>query len=128
MQLRAAISLTKNLPNYFKRAPFSAINLLTKPTSLLSPAKIMGQRMFCHHAVEAVRPDFIPSLEKRKQQVLWLGCSDSGYEETTILDLLPEEMIVVRNIGNMALSTDLAWASAVQYALESLEAWLLSNE
>ena len=30
-------------------------------------------------------------------------------------------MIVVRNWGNMALSTDLAWASAVQHAVEMLE-------
>lgn len=29
-------------------------------------------------------------------------------------------MIVVRNWGNMALSTDLAWASAVQHAVEML--------
>jgi carbonic anhydrase len=81
----------------------------------------MGQRAFSRYAVELVQPDFIPSLEKAKQQVLWLGCSDSGYEETTMLDLLPEEMIVVRNIGNMALSTDLAWASAVQYAIDALQ-------
>lgn len=30
-------------------------------------------------------------------------------------------MIVVRNWGNMALSTDLAWASAMQHAVDMLD-------
>lgn len=91
----------------------------------------MGQRLFSQYQqqtqtpdykVEPVPRDLIPSLGQSKQQILWLGCSDSGYEETTTLNhLLEDEMIVVRNWGNMALSTDLAWASAVQHAVEMLE-------
>lgn len=91
----------------------------------------MGQRLFSqyqqetqtpNYKVEPIPRDLIPSLGQSKQQILWLGCSDSGYEETTTLNhLLEDEMIVVRNWGNMALSTDLAWASAVQHAVEMLE-------
>ncbi|KAE8551048.1 hypothetical protein EYB25_007282 [Talaromyces marneffei] len=89
----------------------------------------MGQRLFSQfqqpetpdYKVEPIPRDLIPSLGQSKQQILWLGCSDSGYEETTTLNnLLEDEMIVVRNWGNMALSTDLAWASAVQHAVEML--------
>lgn len=90
----------------------------------------MGQRLFSQYQQQAQTPnykvepiprDLIPSLGQSKQQILWLGCSDSGYEETTTLNhLLEDEMIVVRNWGNMALSTDLAWASAVQHAVEML--------
>lgn len=83
----------------------------------------MGFRIYGINSsiVEPVRRDVIPSLGVPKQQVLWLGCSDSGYEETRTLDLLPEEIFVVRNIGNLALDSDLAWASAVQYAINALQ-------
>jgi carbonic anhydrase len=103
---------------------YSAINKTTHVAA-------MGQRLFSQYQqqtqtptykVEPIPRDLIPSLGQSKQQILWLGCSDSGYEETTTLNhLLEDEMIVVRNWGNMALSTDLAWASAVQHAVEMLE-------
>jgi len=65
--------------------------------------------------------DFIPSLGDPHQQVLWVGCSDSGFEETTTLDLLPDETIVLRNIGNMLLGNDLSCTSMVQYAVNVLQ-------
>ncbi|EED16974.1 carbonate dehydratase, putative [Talaromyces stipitatus ATCC 10500] len=115
----------------------------TKPRIHISAAT-MGQRLFSqlqtqspqtqtqtqttpspvssNYKVEPLPKNLIPSLGQSKQQILWLGCSDSGYEETTTLNnLLQDEMIVVRNWGNMALSTDLAWASAVQHAVDVLE-------
>lgn len=81
----------------------------------------MGFRIYDSRLVEHVRRDLIPSLRAPKQQVLWLGCSDSGYEETRTLDLLPEELFVVRNIGNLALDSDLSFSSAVQYAINALQ-------
>ena len=65
--------------------------------------------------------DFIPSLGEPKQQVLWIGCSDSDFEETTILDLLPDEIITLRNIGNMFLDDGLTCLSIVQYAINVLQ-------
>ena len=65
--------------------------------------------------------DFIPSLGEAKQQVLWIGCSDSSYEEITTLDLLPDETIVLRDIGNMFLDNDLTCLSELQYAVEILQ-------
>ncbi len=69
----------------------------------------------------SLRRDFIPSLSELKQQVLWIGCSDNGYEETAALDLLPDEIIVLRNIGNMFLDDDLTCLSMVQYAVNVLQ-------
>ncbi|KAK3344520.1 carbonic anhydrase [Lasiosphaeria hispida] len=63
----------------------------------------------------------IPSLGESKQQVLWIGCSDSSYEEITGLDLLPDEIIVLRNIGNMFLEDGLTCLSMVQYAVDILQ-------
>ncbi len=64
--------------------------------------------------------DFIPSLGEPRQQVLWVGCSDSDFEETTVLDLLPDEIITLRNIGNMFLEGGITCLSMVQYAVEVL--------
>jgi carbonic anhydrase len=94
------------------------------PSTFTTPlASMVGRRLFSvsQYSVEPVPRDLIPSISGSKPQVLWLGCSDSGYEETTILDLIPEEMIVVRNCGNMALANDLSWSSAVQYAVNNLQ-------
>ena len=65
--------------------------------------------------------DLISRSQPTRQHVLWIGCSDSGFEETTILDLLLDEMVVLRDIGNMALTDDSACASMVQYAVEVLK-------
>jgi carbonic anhydrase len=65
--------------------------------------------------------DFIPTLSEPKQQVLWIGCSDSDFEETTTLDLLPDEIITLRNIGNMFLDDGLTCLSMVQYAVNVLQ-------
>ncbi len=73
------------------------------------------------YAVVPCPPNLIPRSEPPKQQVLWVGCSDSGFEETTVLDLSPDETIVLRTIGNMALENDSACASMVQYAMEILQ-------
>ncbi|KAJ6020953.1 carbonic anhydrase [Penicillium herquei] len=64
--------------------------------------------------------DFIPSLQEPTQQILWIGCSDSGFQETTILDLLPDEMMVHRNIGNMLIEGDLSSETAIKYAVTVL--------
>lgn len=112
-----------------RRAGFIYSNITRIQSHISAPT--MGQRLFSQYQtqshtpcykVEPIPRNLIPSLGQSKQQILWLGCSDSGYEETTTLpNLLQDEMIVVRNWGNMALSTDLAWASAVQHAVEMLE-------
>ena len=68
-----------------------------------------------------LRRELHPSLGEPKQQVLWIGCSDSGFQETTTLDLLPDETIVLRNIGNMFLDDGLPCLSMVQYAVDILQ-------
>ena len=65
--------------------------------------------------------DFIPSLGEPRQQVLWVGCSDSDFEETTTLDLLPDEIITLRNIGNMFLEGGITCLSMVEYAVNVLQ-------
>jgi carbonic anhydrase len=66
---------------------------------------------------EVVDSHLIPSLKKPKAQILWIGCSDSGWAETRTLDLLPEEIIVHRSPGDLVSNNDLSTLSALDYAL-----------
>jgi carbonic anhydrase len=74
-----------------------------------------------HFAIVPISPDFIPSLRRPKQHILWIGCSDGGFEETRTLDLLPDEMTVLRNMGNIMLDNNLTSSSMMQYAVDILQ-------
>lgn len=67
-----------------------------------------------------LQADFIPSLRKPTQQILWIGCSDSCFQETTTLDLLPDEMLVHRNMGNMLVDGDISCETTVKHAVSAL--------
>ncbi|ORY16132.1 carbonic anhydrase [Clohesyomyces aquaticus] len=68
-----------------------------------------------------VAPNLIPSLGTPEAQVLWMGCSDSGFAETQTLDLLPEEIIEHRNPANVFSNGDMGASSTLEYALRILQ-------
>jgi len=65
--------------------------------------------------------DFIRSSGTPKPQVLWVGCSDSFIIETETLDVLPEEIFVHRNLGNILHNRDLSSESALDWCLNLLK-------
>ncbi|KAH8700480.1 carbonic anhydrase [Talaromyces proteolyticus] len=73
------------------------------------------------YATKPIEADFIPSLQRPEKQILWIGCSDSSFKETTILDLLPDEMLEHRNIGNMIVDGDLSCETTVKHAVVDLK-------
>src|ERR1700729_1365578 len=70
----------------------------------------------------AADPGFFRRLEgQQAPQYLWIGCSDSRVPANEIVDLLPGELFVHRNVGNVVVHTDLNCLSVLQYAVDVLK-------
>lgn len=67
-------------------------------------------------------PDFFTKLSHQQSpEFLWIGCSDSRVPASQIVDLMPGELFVHRNVANLVVQTDLNLLSVLQYAVEVLE-------
>jgi carbonic anhydrase len=71
--------------------------------------------------VQAEEPEFFRRLAAQQSpRYLWIGCSDSRVPANEIVDLLPGELFVHRNVANVVVHTDLNCLSVLQYAVDVL--------
>lgn len=67
-------------------------------------------------------PMFFKTLSKQQApEFLWIGCSDSRVPANEIVDLLPGELFVHRNVANVVVPTDMNCMSVLQYAVDVLK-------
>src|SRR5215218_4756860 len=67
-------------------------------------------------------PGFFVELSRQQSPAyLWIGCADSRVPANEIVDLLPGELFVHRNIANVVVHTDLNCLSVMQFAVEVLK-------
>jgi len=72
--------------------------------------------------VVAKDPEFFSRLAQQQQpEYLWIGCSDSRVPANQISGLLPGEVFVHRNVGNVVMHTDLNCVSVIEYAITVLQ-------
>ena len=66
-------------------------------------------------------PKFFAKLAAQQSpEILWIGCSDSRVPANEIVDLLPGELFVHRNIANVVCHSDLNCLSVLQFAIDVL--------
>jgi carbonic anhydrase len=66
-------------------------------------------------------PEFFRRLAAQQApDYLWIGCSDSRVPANEIVDLLPGELFVHRNVANVVVHSDMNCLSVLQFAVESL--------
>jgi carbonic anhydrase len=67
------------------------------------------------------RPGFFQKLAKQQApEVLWIGCSDSRVPANEIIDVLPGEVFVHRNVANQVMHVDFNCLAVIQFAVETL--------
>ena len=72
--------------------------------------------------VEMTSPGFFTGLLKQQDpQYLWIGCADSRVPANELVDLLPGELFVHRNVANVVVHSDLNCLSVIQFATEVLK-------
>jgi len=72
--------------------------------------------------IKKADPDFFSKLaSQQRPEYLWIGCADSRVPANEIVNMLPGEIFVHRNIANVVVHTDLNCLSVIQYAVDVLK-------
>jgi carbonic anhydrase len=83
---------------------------------LLDNNRIWARKM------EAKSPGFFTDLMAlQAPQYLWIGCADSRVPANDLVNLLPGELFVHRNVGNIVSHSDLNCLSVIQFATDVLK-------
>lgn len=91
---------------------------ITMPTLF----KLLEKNREWAERIQSDNPDFFKDLsEQQRPKYLWIGCSDSRVPANQIIDLMPGEVFVHRNIANLVVHTDLNMLSVLHYAVSILE-------
>ena len=64
---------------------------------------------------------FTGLLTQQAPQYLWIGCADSRVPANELVDLLPGELFVHRNVANVVVHSDLNCLSVIQFATDLLK-------
>ena len=72
--------------------------------------------------VRQVDPNFFINLSRQQApKYLWIGCADSRVPATEIVDLMPGDIFVHRNVANVVVHSDINCLSVLEFAVVHLK-------
>ncbi len=80
-----------------------------------------NNRRWAKQVTEKTPRFFADLAEQQTPEYLWIGCSDSRVSANMIVGLMPGEIFVHRNVGNLVVHTDMNCLSVIQFAVEVLK-------
>ena len=84
--------------------------------------KILDGNQHWAERTSADKPEFFQALAKQQSpDYLWIGCADSRVPANEIVDMLPGDIFVHRNVSNLVLHSDMNCLSVIQYAVQVLK-------
>ncbi|HEX4375990.1 MAG TPA: carbonate dehydratase [Steroidobacteraceae bacterium] len=84
-------------------------------------ALLARNRQWASGVTDADPMFFTRLAQQQTPRYLWIGCSDSRVPANQILNLLPGEIFVHRNVANVVVHSDLNCLSVVQFAVDVLK-------
>ncbi|MFN2360348.1 MAG: carbonate dehydratase [Marinobacter sp.] len=73
-------------------------------------------------SIKSQDPAFFTRLSNQQApEYLWIGCADSRVPANQIVDLMPGELFVHRNVANVVVHTDFNCLSVLQFAIDVLK-------
>ena len=84
-------------------------------------AHLFAQNQAWASGILRSNPDFFQVLSRQQNpEYLWIGCADSRVPANEIVNLLPGELFVHRNVANLVKHVDMNCLSVMQYAIDIL--------
>lgn len=72
--------------------------------------------------IKSEDPEFFKRLSNQQApEYLWIGCADSRVPANQIVDMMPGELFVHRNVANVVVHTDFNCLSVLQFAIDVLK-------
>ncbi|GGI54121.1 carbonate dehydratase [Oxalicibacterium solurbis] len=82
---------------------------------------LASNRRWAESMVTQDKEFFAKLAAQQSPDYLWIGCSDSRVPANQIVDLLPGELFVHRNIANVVAHSDLNCLAVLQFAIDVLK-------
>ncbi len=98
------------------------MNHITPESDMHTLKNLLAKNIEWAERIEKENPGFFAQLAKQQSpEYLWIGCADSRVPANQLVDLLPGEMFVHRNIANVVRLDDLNCLSVIQFSVEVLK-------
>ena len=118
----SASSAASLIQNASEKPLSSDLNITGDAQNVSSLGHLLDRNKAWANKLTEWNPSFFRDLSHQQSpELLWLGCSDSRVPANQIIDLLPGQVFVHRNIANIIHPTDMNCLAVLQFAIKVLK-------